>query len=211
MVKILSARQEAQVQSLGRKDSLEEKTVTHSNILAGTMPWTKEPSRLQSRGPQKSQTWLSTCILITGLLWGLSGKESACLCRRGGFDPWVWKIPWRRAWQPTPVFLLGESHGQRSLAGYSPWDHKRSDMTWQLDNKSPTHEPWSCELSGLNVSISVSLSDTALALRLLLLTILQLSRIPPRLPHPLLACSLDASPWVPAVALYYCTFQSTVL
>ena len=56
MVKILSARQEARVQSLGRKDSLEEETVTHSNILAGTMPWTKEPSRLQSRGPQKSQT-----------------------------------------------------------------------------------------------------------------------------------------------------------
>jgi len=38
-----------------------------------------------------------------------------------GFDPWVGKIPWRRKWQPTPVFLLGELHGQRSLAGYSPW------------------------------------------------------------------------------------------
>ena len=36
------------------------------------------------------------------------------------FDPWVGKIPWTRAWQPTPVFLLGESHGQRSLVGYSP-------------------------------------------------------------------------------------------
>ena len=39
------------------------------------------------------------------------------------------KIPWRRAWQPTPVFLPGESHGQRSLAGYSPWGCKESDMT----------------------------------------------------------------------------------
>ena len=39
--------------------------------------------------------------------------------RRWGFDPWVGKIPWRRAWQPTPVFLPGESHGERSLAGYS--------------------------------------------------------------------------------------------
>ena len=38
---------------------------------------------------------------------------------------WVWKIPWRRAWQPTPVFLPGKSHGQRSLMGYSPWVHKR--------------------------------------------------------------------------------------
>ena len=40
--------------------------------------------------------------------------------RRRGFHPWVGKIPWRRAWQPTPVFLPGEAHGQRSLAGYIP-------------------------------------------------------------------------------------------
>ena len=44
-------------------------------------------------------------------------------------DPWVWKIPWRRAWQPTPVFLSGEPHGQRSLAGYSPWGHTEWDTT----------------------------------------------------------------------------------
>ena len=53
---------------------------------------------------------------------GASGKESACPCRRckrRGFDPRVGKIPWRRAGQPTPVFLPGESHGHRSLAGYS--------------------------------------------------------------------------------------------
>ena len=61
-----------------------------------------------------------------------NGKEPACQCRRdkrGGFNPWVGQISWRRAWQPTPVFLLGESHGQRNLAGYSPWDRKESDMT----------------------------------------------------------------------------------
>ena len=40
---------------------------------------------------------------------------------------WVEKIPWWRAWQPTPVFLPGEFHGQRNLVGYSPWDHKESD------------------------------------------------------------------------------------
>ena len=45
------------------------------------------------------------------------------------FDPRVGKIPWRRAWQPTPVFLLGESHAQRSLVGYSPEGHKEPDMT----------------------------------------------------------------------------------
>ena len=43
------------------------------------------------------------------------------------FEPWVEKIPWRRAWQHTPVFLLGESHGQRSLVGYSPEGSKESD------------------------------------------------------------------------------------
>ena len=41
-----------------------------------------------------------------------------------GSIPWVGKIPWRKKWQPTPVFLPGESHGQRSLVGYSPWSHK---------------------------------------------------------------------------------------
>ena len=41
----------------------------------------------------------------------------------------VRKIPWRREWQPTPVFLPGEFHGQRSLVGYSPWGHKELDMT----------------------------------------------------------------------------------
>ena len=48
---------------------------------------------------------------------------------RSGFGPWVRKFLWRRAWQPTPVFLPGESHGQRSLAGYNPWSHKESDTT----------------------------------------------------------------------------------
>ena len=51
---------------------------------------------------------------------------------RHGFDPWVGKIHWRRNWQPTPVFLPGKFHGQRSLAGYSPWGHKELDMTEQL-------------------------------------------------------------------------------
>ena len=48
---------------------------------------------------------------------------------RHGFDPWVGKMPWRRAEQPSPVFLPGESHGQRSLVGYSPWGRQESDMT----------------------------------------------------------------------------------
>ena len=55
----------------------------------------------------------------------LSGKESTWQCRRPGIDPWVGKIPWSKKWQPTPVFLPVKSHGQRSLAGYSPWGRKR--------------------------------------------------------------------------------------
>ena len=51
-------------------------------------------------------------------------KKSTCQFRRHGFDPWVRKIPWRRKWQPTPEFLPGKFHGQRSLVGYSPWSCK---------------------------------------------------------------------------------------
>ena len=56
---------------------------------------------------------LQVALVVKNLLANAGGRE------RYGFDPWVGKIPWRRARQPTPVFLPGESHGQRSLAGYS--------------------------------------------------------------------------------------------
>ena len=52
--------------------------------------------------------------------------------QKHGFDPWVKKIPWKREWLPTPVFLPGESHGQKSLVGYSQWGHKELDMTERL-------------------------------------------------------------------------------
>ena len=45
------------------------------------------------------------------------------------FDPWIGKIPWRRAWQSPPIYLPGESHGKRNLAGSSPWGCKELDMT----------------------------------------------------------------------------------
>ena len=66
-----------------------------------------------------------------GLPWWLRWYRICLQCRRPGFDPWVRKIPWRRKWLPTPVFLPGEFHGQRSLEGYSPWGCKESDMTEQ--------------------------------------------------------------------------------
>ena len=62
-----------------------------------------------------------------------SGKESACQCRRCkrcGFSPWARKIPWRWEWLPTPVFLPGDFHRQRSLVSYSPWTCKRARHDW---------------------------------------------------------------------------------
>ena len=69
-----------------------------------------------------SHRFCQALIYVYGLPDGSTGKESACKAghRRPGFDPWVRKVPWRRAWQPTPGFLPGESLRQRSLAGYSP-------------------------------------------------------------------------------------------
>ena len=63
---------------------------------------------------------------------GASVREPVCQCRRckrDKFSPWVGKIPWRRKWQPSPVFLPGESHGQRSLLGFGPQGHKELDTT----------------------------------------------------------------------------------
>ena len=70
-----------------------------------------------------------------GFRGGTSGGEPACQCRRHkrcGFNSWVGKIPWRKVWKPTPVFLPGEFHGHRSLAGYSSCGCKELDTTEQL-------------------------------------------------------------------------------
>ena len=73
----------------------------------------------------------------SGLPWWRSGKESTSQCRRRGVGPWVGKVFWRRKWQPTPVFLPGESHRQRSLVGYRPLSHKR--VRHGLATKQQTH------------------------------------------------------------------------
>ena len=69
---------------------------------------------------------------VMGLPWWFRWQKICLQCGRPRLDPWVGKIPWRRKWLPIPVFLPGASHGQRSLAGYSPWDCKESDTTEQL-------------------------------------------------------------------------------
>ena len=69
---------------------------------------------------------------MEGFFSGSAGKQPICQCsrcNRCGFDPWEGKIPWRREWQPIPVFLPGEFYGQRSPVGCSPWGHKESDMS----------------------------------------------------------------------------------
>ena len=92
-------------------------------FLPGESPWTEKPGMPIVHGVSESGTTeqLSTASELLGFPGCASGKEPACQCRRCRFNPWVRKIPWRRAWQLTPVFLPGESCGQRSLAGYSPY------------------------------------------------------------------------------------------
>ena len=94
--------------------SLEKGTATHSSIL-----WLSN-----SHTHTHTQCYSSPR--------GASVKESACQGRRHRRH-WVRKIPWRRKWHLIPVFLPGKSHGQRSLAGYSPWGRKESDTTEPLN------------------------------------------------------------------------------
>ena len=69
---------------------------------------------------------------IRGFPGGSDSKESDCNAGDPGSIPGLRRCPWRREWQPTPVFLPGEFHGQRSLVGYSPWNHKELDTTEEL-------------------------------------------------------------------------------
>ena len=93
------------------------------------------PSSRGSSQP-RDRTHISYVIGFGGWVFTTSVTNSvvknACWCRRcrrHRFDPWIRKISWRREWQPTPTFLLGISHGQRSLDSYSPWGYKESDAT----------------------------------------------------------------------------------
>ena len=86
----------------------------HSSTLAWNIPWAEEPGRLQSMGSLRVRhDWMTSLSLFTFMHW-------------------------RRKWQPTPVLWPGESHGQRSLAGYSAWGPKVSDMT-ETAERAHTH------------------------------------------------------------------------
>ena len=73
---------------------------------------------------------MTAALIWADLLWKsplVAQMVKICLqCGRPGFNPWVRKVPWRREWQPTPVFLPGEFHGERSLAGYSLWGSQKN-------------------------------------------------------------------------------------
>ena len=97
---------------------------THSSILAWRIPMDRGTWPATVHGLQRVGINLVTehqkIVMLPG---SASGKESAYQCRRckrREFNPWVGKVPWKRAWQPTPVFLSEESCGWRRLAGYSP-------------------------------------------------------------------------------------------
>ena len=83
-------------------------------------------------GPTEAKPEMSNYLDNSGVSWGLRWQRIRLQCRRPEFDSWVEKIPWRMECLHTPVFLPEEFHGQRNLAGYSPWGRKESDMTEQL-------------------------------------------------------------------------------
>ena len=101
------------------------------------------------------------CVALTGLPRWLSGKESACQCRswrRLGFDPWVRKIPRWRKWQPTPVFLPGQSHGQRKGAWRIMYiGSQRSDRSELLSTHTCSLNRRQSQVSGLSLTCLVSL------------------------------------------------------
>ena len=143
---------ETEVWSLGQEDPLEKRMAIHSTSLAWRIPQTEEPGTLQSTGSQGAgHDWANN----THLFWCFSYYKSTKMKINNSstiklsfwsqmikrlpaiWETQVWslvrKILWRRKWQPTTVLLPGQSHGQRSLVGYSPWDHRvEHDWTTSL-------------------------------------------------------------------------------
>ena len=164
----------------------------HNCVRFFETPWTAAPQAPPSIGFSRQEYWSGgplpspwkytiLCLIRSySELWGFpggsDGKESTFQCRRLRLDPWVWKIPWRREWQPTPVFLPGESHGQRSLVGYSPWGAKESEWlinTWNYRDPLGHHQttPW---LQAWSESTHLALTQTFSNIGLRMLTILKI-------------------------------------
>ena len=112
------------------------KSLSRVRLLA--TPWTAARQAPPSLGFSRREYWRGVPFLICIPLRWHSGKESFCQCRRCGFNPWVQKIPWRRKWQPTPVFLPGKSHGQRSRTSYTGSQRR---TTWRLSKQQNKNCP----------------------------------------------------------------------
>ena len=119
-----------------------EKIVIAQKISGGNPTFQRRTDSEESGQVMHLTSLFHSCLAVVemnmGFPGGASGKEPTCQCRRHKrlrFDLWVRKIPWRRAWQPTPVFLPGKFHGQRNLMGYSPWGRKESDTTEHAHTK----------------------------------------------------------------------------
>ena len=98
------------------------------NILALKSPLWREYSHTNSHTLQVCTAYVYSVFCFLPI-FGTSGSASTCQCsrlKRHGFNFCMGKVPWRRKWQPTPVFLPGKSHGRRRLMGYSPWGRKES-------------------------------------------------------------------------------------
>ena len=138
MIKNLTAMWETWDRSLDWEYPLEKGMAIHSSVLAWRIPMDRGARWATVHEVAKSRTRLSGLSTHTqgetyrGFQGGVGGKEPACQCRRYKrccIDSWVRKIFWRTKWQPTLVFLAGESHGWRNLASYSPQGQKEFDMT----------------------------------------------------------------------------------
>ena len=132
--------------------ALEKEMATHSSVLAWRIPGTGQPGGLPSMGSHRvGHDWSDLAAAAAAAAvrpcHPMKKKKSSedlsdflrvtvaellrihPQCRRPKFDPWVRKMPWRRKWKHTPVFLPREFQGQRILVGYSPWEHKELHMT----------------------------------------------------------------------------------
>ena len=138
-------------------------------LLGQGHSWKRKDSLVEDFVSRTSQQPCWTSFELHCSLRWHSGRQSACQCRRCkrlGFDPWAGKIPWSRKWQPTPGFLPGKSHGQRSLAGYSPWGCKRVRHNWaytHTHNWDASYQPHILPLSFTGVRFA-SWSDSSLSL-----------------------------------------------
>ena len=106
------------------------------------------------RSFQETNEQITASSCKRGLPWWRRQWRICLQCRRPRFDPWVRKFPWRREWQSTPVFLLEKSHVLRSLAGYTPWGRKESDLTeWLSHSHVRIH---SCKRNAFMLSLNSS-------------------------------------------------------